>query len=319
MGPRMTNADLVAYLNEELGLTGASAVTSDVIRQWVLWDVLPRATSRGRGYGRGLEWKRSGRDLHRARQLARWRDYGIRRESAVIAQSFLEWRYPDFDHARRAIIIEFKRARALALKRFNTTADISDFAHLSSVGRRALRNQLGPLDGRFADTQFDLCGETYAAFLSAAIKGEGNIGQLTALLTHPIENLSPACSALFPESALQWFIGTTMGMFGEPTEIANSAQFTIEIASEREWRIARIATRRIFKMLRHAQAVSKIPGLDKSTRDLFAMLAQIQSEISIGRWAISMFAQILHGVRSGIEFPPEMRVNSKTFGQIPFN
>src|SRR5690348_10385096 len=97
---QMTNAELAAYLNEQLGLSAGQAVTTDVVRQWVAWDVLPKAKVQGRISGKGPAWSRLGVARRRAMRLAQLRKLGTRREKALIVQAYIEWGHPDFGRVR---------------------------------------------------------------------------------------------------------------------------------------------------------------------------------------------------------------------------
>ena len=95
----MTIAELAAMLNDDLALVGDSAVTIDVIRQWVAWGALPKAKAKASTIGVNPEWHRDRSAYRCAVRLALARAAGVRRQTAVIAQTWLEGHYRD--HERR--------------------------------------------------------------------------------------------------------------------------------------------------------------------------------------------------------------------------
>jgi hypothetical protein len=277
----VTNADLASALNSEFNLTGADAVTVNVIRQWVAWDVLP-------------VWTRDSRALHRARRLARWRRDGVRGENTVIAHAFIEWGHRDMARVKMAIGQEFRRARRLMFKRLTTTADLSDFQSLSAVQKRALRKQAGPLDSRFAGTRFEQSPELYASLLNLARNGEGNAAHIERIIGEAQNRMLPDLPPNFPNAVAAGFKDAISGLFGDPSEIENAAQISIERASAKEFRIARIITHRHLKALATANHISELPELASGIRDLLNMLALIGPQISIGYWRTSGFVAALH-------------------------
>lgn len=295
----MTNAELADALNRDLQLSGGDAVTVNVIRQWVLWGVLPRASATASAIGKSPDWHRDDRASRRAHRLTELRKAGIRRESAVIAQAFLEWGHADIERCRKAIVHEYAKGRAQMLKGVTTDLEFADYNALRAPTRRALRNQAGPLDARLIGTQFEQSAEFYAVALKVGNRGKGDPQQIAALLLDAFSRMLPMLSTYIDAPMIETLGNSIVGIFGIPDEIDNSAQTAIEMASPRQLRVARHVTRRGLKAIRNAHRFSELVDLPELAEmkdeisDLANQLTALSPQITIGPWAVFMLAQTL--------------------------
>lgn len=294
----MTNAEHADALSCQFGLTGVDAVTVNVIRQWVLWDVLSRASAAGRAIGQRPDWSRDARSHQRARRLAELRRDGVRRKNAVIAQAYLEWRYTDIGQAQAALASEFKRGRARMLKRFTSAKDLSDFDALSSVTKRAVHNQMGALSPTFVGTQFELSDRVYASILDLMRGGKPNAVQ--AIVAEVLRQILPSHANSILPQFIEFAIDAAIGILGIPDEMSGSAQSTLESASHRDLRVARYVNWRFLKFLHSTPQLAEWSELNIDARDLFAALAKLRPQISVGHWAVFSFAVILHALRKSL-------------------
>lgn len=120
--------------------------------------------------------------------MAELRKLSVQRKSAVIVQAFIEWGHRDFDLVRSALLHELKKARAQFAHHRTTHILNADYEDLSAVRQRAIRTQLGPLDSRFVDTQFQQSNEFYARIAQLAETGEGNVSRQRELLKGAFED-----------------------------------------------------------------------------------------------------------------------------------
>lgn len=287
----MTNAELAAYLNAELNLTGAAAVTPNVIRQWVLWDVLPKSSGRGRGYARGRDWDRSERDRRRALQLARWRATGVTREQALIVHAFIAWGSRDWQRVRDALQSEMSRATALIHKRLSSELAFHAFADVSAARKRAFRNQLGPLDSRLAGTAAELPAELYAIAAQAMLGGDFDRDRLFALTQVRVAPLVP--NGLTTNTVPDLLIACIAGLFSSPDESDNSAIRAIALCSRNDFRLSRILISKANRIGLSANAAQLAPSkmLPRS-----ADLKQIEQEIGTGYWQVAAISAILKAI-----------------------
>ena len=299
----MTNAELASLLNSQLGLTETNAVTPNVIRQWVGWEVLTWSTARGRSVGESPEWSRSGKAMRRAFRLAQLRKSGVIRENAVIVQAYIEWGHPDIDRVRQALMREVNKWRSQLLRRRTTRMQNADYQSLSAVQQRAIRRQRGHLDARFAGTQFEQSDELYATFAELAESGEGDGDRVSKVLLAAMDKMLPGIGETLPAASLNRLGSAIAGVFGSADEIANSAQSEIERASEREFRIARLISRRLLQPTREAQRIKEIMELSGAHAELLQMLNSLSPQISVGIWASVQFAQCLMCVRRSQQWP----------------
>lgn len=305
----MTNADFAAMLNDDLALTGRSAITIDVIRQWVAWGVLPKAKATASTIGNSPEWSRDDRSHRRARRLAELRKAGVRRETAMIAQAYLEWGHSDFERARRAILSEYRRSRAKILKPLTTNMEFANYGAVRSVAKLAIQNQSGPLDDRFRGTQFQQPPELIALSLQLATRGDSDLTRITELIENSIDQMVPVISPHINSGHLSTIANSMTGVFGSADEIGNSAESTIERSSPRQFRIARYLTGRGLRTIRLAYSARELSGIGAPGRELMEMMVSIGPQISIGKWALFMFVQALQSISQNDELPLELRVN----------
>jgi len=301
-GDRMTNAELADSLNERFALAGPDAVTLDVVRQWVAWDVLPRAQAKGRLPGKGPIWNRDEHSLRRAYRLTELRKAGVRRENAVIVQAYVEWGHPDFDRVRGALRAEFSKWRNQLNRDHTTFIGDDGYRGLSASRKRSIANQLGPLDGRFVGTQFEQSPEVYAVLANLARLAAGDLNQTKQLISKALEQLHPNFRAIIPIEITDLIANSISGLTGIPDEIEQSGEEAIEGATERQFRIARYHVRLILMMLRKASTVSSIADLDFYSKAILNTLSSISQQISVGGWVSTTFAQALLVVCRQSEF-----------------
>lgn len=293
---QMTNSELAEQLNNLWDLQGTDAVTVNVIRQWIAWDVLPKAQVQGRMSGRGPIWIRDGRSFRRANRLAKLRKMGVRREHALIFQAYVEWGHSDFSRVSDALSHEFLKWREQLHRRHITFLGNDGFSNLSAGKKRAIANQIGPLDSLFAGTQFEQSPELHAIWADLARTGEGNSNVLIGQLIEAFRQMYPANDPAFAVELLFSIVATLPGLTGSPDEIGNSGESTIANATERQFRVARIYAREYLKMLRVAGRYAASGGSNSGVGELMQKLHLLAPQISIGPWLTFAFAQLLHYV-----------------------
>lgn len=292
----MTNAQLADRLNAELGLTGPDAVTANVIRQWVAWDVLPKAQVQGRSAGKGPIWIRSRRAHCRAVRLAELRKAGVRRENAVIVQAYIEWGHPDFERVRSALCKEFAKWRNQLNRRHITLMEGDNYRELSVTKKDAISNQIGRLDERFVGTRFQQSRELYGNIANFSRTSEGDQKLIEELIHGAFDKISPDYSKYIPDDFISILCYSVSGLTGSSEEIVNSGKTTIASATEWQFRIARYFVRCYLRMLQAAGRISEISELDHRIREPLKMLTVLAPEISVGPWLTSLFVQALHGI-----------------------
>lgn len=299
---QMTNSELAEQLNNLWDLQGTDAVTVNVIRQWIAWDVLPKAQVQGRMSGRGPIWIRDGRSFRRANRLAKLRKMGVRREHALIFQAYVEWGHSDFSRVRDALSHEFSKWREQLHRRHITFIGNDGFSNLSAGKKRAIANQIGPLDSLFAGTQFEQSPELYAIWADLARTGEGNSNVLIGQLIEAFRQMYPANDPAFAVELLSSIAATLPGLTGSPDEIGNSGESTIAIATERQFLVARIYAREYLKTLRVAGCYAASGGSNSAVGELMQKLHSLAPQISTGPWLTFAFAQLLHYIFHRTEF-----------------
>lgn len=289
----MTNAELAELLNARLGLAGKDAVTESVIRQWVAWNVLPKATAQGRAIGERPAWSRSGAAMRRALRLADLRKRAIRRENALIVQAYIEWGHPDFDLVRGALQREWSKWTAQLNRRQTTFLEDTDFENVSATKKRAIATQLGPLDDIFKGTRFEQSPEFYAVFAEFARVSEGNPRHMAGLMSVALRQINPEIVELIPPHCIITLVNSFAGMTGAPDEIENSAESAIRYASERQFRIARYQIRFFLRILGKGNFHSQSVALNFDSGQFWQMLHSLLPQISRGHWLIFLFVQAL--------------------------
>jgi hypothetical protein len=290
---QMTNADLAARLNAELGLTGSDAITANVIRQWVTWDVLPKARIQGRISGKGPVWSRSGAAMGRAMRLGELRKRGIRREKALIVQAYIEWGHPDFDRVREALLSEWAKWAAQLAHRQTTFLEKSEFQEISATKQRAIATQIGPLDARFKGTRFEQSPELYAVFAEISRNGAGNSGHAATLMAGAFHQIMPGAARNLPQGCMGALADSIAGMTGAWDEITNSADRAIKSATERQFRIARYLIQLFLRELRKGEKHGQSAALALDARQLWRVLHSLEPQISTGPWLTFLFVQAL--------------------------
>lgn len=290
---QMTNSELTKLLNARLGLAQQEAVTVNVVRQWVAWDVLPKARVAGKIEGKGPIWSRPRTTLRRANRLGELRKQGIKRENALIVQAYIEWGHPDFDRVQAAMRSEWEKWAAQLTRRQTTFIENSVYEEISATQQRAITNQIGPISRIFRGTKFEQSPEIYALIADFARTGEANLGHLGSLFSGAFFRVLPEIAALLPAEYLPSLASSFAGMTGPPDEIANSAASTIESASERQFRTARHQIRIILKGLHSADQFAHSELLSSEARQLWQMLQMLSPQITAGPWLIFLFVQAL--------------------------
>ena len=290
---QMTNADLAALLNAKLGLTGAEAVTANVVRQWVAWDVLPKARIRGRISGKGPVWFRSDAAMHRAMRLGELRERGIRREKAVIVQAYIEWGHSDFDRVKEALLSEWAKWAAQLSRRQITFLGNSEFREVSATKQKAIATQLGPLDARFKGTQFEQSPELYAVFAEITRRDASHLEYIEMLIAGAFRQMMPEAAKNLPQDCMGVLANSIAGMTGTPDEIANSADHTIRNSTKRQFRIARHLIRILLGELRKGEQHGQSVALAPNAHQLWQMLRLLAPQISTGPWLTFLFVQAL--------------------------
>lgn len=278
-------------------MTGKDTVTVNVIRQWVAWDVLPKASAQGQVVGTGPAWSRSRTGMRRATRLAELRKRGVKRENALIVQAHIEWGYRDLDRLRDALTSEWAKWSKQLIRRRTTRIGNHKFEDLSAVQRRAIRAQLGSLDSRFIDSQFQQPDEFYAVLAEFAETGESRAQGERELVGNAIERILPGLGQLRSEAQINGIIASLAGAIGSPDEISNSAHSEIENASDRELRMAGAFLRRHWRKLRQTDLVGI--SVAKPISELQEKLNSVFPEISIGAWAATQLVQCLLLIRRG--------------------
>ena len=290
---QMTNTELAALVNSRLGLGGPDSVTANVVRQWVDWDVLPKARIQGREKDRGPVWSRSDAAIRRALRLAGLRRQGMRREKALIVQAYIEWGHPDFDRVRDALLDEWSKWIAQLTRRQTTFLDKTEFRDVSATKKRAIATQLGPLDPRFVGTQFQHSPELYAAIGEFARNGNGSAKDIEALICGAFGQMLPGIAEILPPHFIGGLAGAIAGLIGASDEITNSGERTIQTASERQFRIARHQIRFFYRLLSRVGQQGETASLDPNAGHLLQTLRSLAPQISIGPWLIISFVQVL--------------------------
>ena len=290
---QMTNPELAEYLNVQLGLAGSEAVSANVIRQWVAWDVLPKAGAQGRSIGESPLWVRSAAAMRRALRLAELRKRGITRENALIVQAYIEWGHDDLDRVRSALIGEWSKSAKQLIRRQTTFLNDKKFDDVSATKKRAIANQTGPLDFIFGGTPFEQSDGFYAQFAELSQTGKDNSNSISGLMNDAMARMSPGIATILPANLISAFANSFAGMTGPPDEIDNSGESTIQIASERQFRIARFYVRSMLRQFRTIGHVGEDIRSDPVMSQLLQFLHMLNPQISIGQWAVFLFIQAL--------------------------
>lgn len=292
----MTNAELADELNDRLALTGPDAITANVIRQWVAWEVLPKATAQGQAIGKGPAWSRSDAAMRRALRLAELRQGGIKRQNALIVQAYIEWGHCDFNRVRSALLDEWtKWASQLNHKRITFLGN-TNFQNISSTKKKAIATQIGPLDNIFKGTPFEQSAELYVVFSEFSRFGNGNSEYLANLMAGAFRRISPNMTQMPPASCILALANSFSGMTGARDEIDNSGASEIQNASQRQFRIARYHIRLILHQLQIAGDIDHAAAIDFNTQKLLQILKLIGPQISVGPWLIFAFTQTLKSI-----------------------
>lgn len=292
----MTNAELATLLNDRSGLIGRNAITGNIVRQWVEWDLLPAATATGQRYGTAPIWSRSEISIRRALRLAELRKFGTKRENALIVQAYIDWGHPDFDRVRDALCKEWEKWTKQLARQQTTFLGDAGYAELSAVRKRAIANQLGTLDSRFQGSGFELPLQVYAVLAELARTGTIAKADQNEILLSALEQIYPGIALHIPAECVADVANSIPGIAGSADEIGNSAAQAISGASESHFREAR---HKIRIVQRHWQKIANFPQLEIPNFNFleFAEIARsIGPQIFTGPWLISLFVLALIGV-----------------------
>jgi len=284
----VTNSDLAKLLNSAAGLSGKDRVTVNVIRQWVSWELLPRAEPKGRARGLNPDWSRNNSALRRARRLAELRKAGIRRENALVVQAYLEWGHHDFAKVRSALLSEFQKSRNHLTRRKITFLEGRQFETISATQLRAIANQNGPLAERFVETRFQQSKEAYAVLADAMSRSETQLPELVRIIQIGLDRLDEIAAASIPTQCLAAFANSFSGLTGLESEIINSGETAIKSASERQFREARYLIRKFREM------IDKTANAGSGTNprlELMRELSFLGPQITVGPWMVMGFVQ----------------------------
>jgi hypothetical protein len=287
-GAAVTNSELAEWLNVTGELSGPDRVTANVVRQWVGWDVLPKARARGQVVGRNPKWSRTDSALRRALRLAELRQAGVKRENAVVVQAYIEWGHPDFARVRSALLSEFRKWRNQLIRRKITLLEGRPYASASAAELRAIQKQNGPLAERFVGTPFQLTKEAYAVLADAAHRSQSNSVDLSRLIQGAISNIDPQVAGAIPPQYIAAITNSFSGLIGLESEISNSGETVIQKASERQFREARYFIRKFGTMVQRAGDI----GTDvNSGSAVIKELSALGPQVSVGPWAVIGFVQ----------------------------
>lgn len=288
----MTNAELASLLNDEFDLRGPARLSANVIRQWVAWDLLPKAQVQGRQPNAGPIWNRDHLALRRARRFAELRYYGVRSERALVAQSYLEWAAVSFDRAKPAIIAEFRSAHAKLWRRLSASIPDGRVSEFSSTKVRALRNQGGPLDPTFRGNQFELSSPMMLAALQSAFGASADNDEKAILMAAAIAQIAPSLAGHVDMRQLAEY-GLPTALFAPPDEVEFSGIAIIEAADETAFQQARNKLAQFGKVIRLASNGRIAAALPKDAVVLLSKVSELLPQISGGNWRIVAFAQFL--------------------------
>jgi hypothetical protein len=241
--------------------------------------------------------------MRRARRLAELRKLRVQRKSAVIVQAFIEWGHPDLDQVRSALLHELKKGRAQFAHHRTTHMVNADYGELSAVQQRSIRAQLGRLDSRFVDTQFQQSNDFYATIAHLAETGGGNARRQQELLQGAFERMVPEFGQLLSGTPISSFHQSLSGLIGSPDEIANSGVEAIKNISDRELRIARTMTRRIGRKQREAGEMIASSKLSPAVSELLKMQNSTLPQTTAGQWAVIQLVQCALLISRGGEIP----------------
>lgn len=292
----MTNAELAAALNDEFGLEGRARLSTNVIRQWVEWGLLPKAQVAGRVEGGGPIWERNDSAMVRARRFAKMRVFGIRSERALLAQAYIEWDAVSFDRARPAIIGEFRSVRSKLWRTMTADIPAGPVSEFSKTKRRALIKQSGPLDPVFHSTQFELPTDTILTAMQSAFAGQSNETEQIALFANVMAQMAPSIATHIPTPLPAWV--NLNGLFAPSDEIDFSGEAVLEMSNQSQFDKARKTTMQFVRRSRQLTN-SRYSGIFPSDSEaLRFMIGNLLPQISSGPWLIAGFVQILMAQKS---------------------
>ncbi|WP_415644328.1 hypothetical protein [Sphingomonas antarctica] len=286
----MTNADLAEQLNDALGLTGSNAVTPNVIRQWVLWDLLPKATIKDQKRG---DWTRDARSLRRATRLAELRKLGVKRETAFIVQAYLEWGHGEFNRVREAALSELRRSAALIRKAVTSDTQFDNYSDLSGTRQRALRRQGGPLDNRFRGTVFEQSREFYAWALKFVLGDAAQIDKYTLMIGSALSKLAAPMDSIPTERLSLSLVASVGGLFGDAEEVDDAGETALSNSSERDFRVARLEWKKLTRILRPEFDWTQFGSFAEMLNPFRTVISAIGPQITVGNFAVSGFTALI--------------------------
>lgn len=289
---QITNTELADLLNSEFGFVGRNAITANVVRQWVDWDVLPRAQAQGQRVGNAPSWARSDSDVRKARRLAELRRMGLKRENALVVQTYIEWGHQDFDRVRVAFAAEWRKASSQLARRQSTFLNDRTFTEVSAASKKAIANQLGPLDHRLQGTRFEQSQEFYAVMAEIGRSGANSKLPSDELIAKALDHMAPRVSPLLNPLWIEAIGKVLSGIAGLPDEIENSGIEAIQNANKRDFRVARYHVR-LFRKAVKGQLPNRDIQSALESEPTFQKLRELGPQILNVPWVILPFIQAL--------------------------
>lgn len=308
----MTNVELSQQLNQELSLLGKQAVTANVVRQWVRWKLLKRATILGKTADGKPVWERDEQALEQAKRLATYRCYGLVREDQLICRCYIDGWDIDVDRLRLTLRKRLQALHAVALKRFTSTIERERRDSLSVAQKRAIRNQIGRLDRRFIGTAFELTPDNYVDIFREAIADSGRL----EVITEPFQNAS---EALFPEMKMQEFphlsfvVRSIAGLFANPDQFTETPFNSVETCENADFALARSLISRLFEIPDFIERFENHMPFPPELIGQMPIISNTIRTIEKSEWPTWLFLTIVHGLRKSGNANPQKIAKLQAF------
>ena len=298
----MTNAELAEWLNSEMDLTDDLRVTNNVVRQWVGWNLLPKASISGRDSVKGPIWYRDSNALKAAQRLAEFRKGGLKAKNQLLARCFVDGWKIDIAEARLATFnwAGF-RLKTMSKRLTMDYSRIDAGADLSTVQIRALQNQLGTQDDRFKGTPFEFSGNIGVSLNLVALTGEMPPPKILAKITEALP--------ISGELQKQWLellpvlSAGISGMAGSPDEIENSLLDSMDNCSDHVFIKSRNMVKSLFEGVKDAE-ITNLAELEFGSWIGFAFYQLKQLDCT--EWPIMILAIICHAQHNSNSELPEL-------------
>ncbi|MEP7348347.1 MAG: hypothetical protein ABI668_00160 [Sphingorhabdus sp.] len=286
----MTNRELANQLNEQFELSGRSAVTENVIRQWVDWQLLPKSKIANIKTGSGPSWTRGEVALDMAAKLAQFRKYGLISEKQLVARCYIEGWPIEIETARPVMMNRAKYARSHMSKLLSVDySKLERASDLTAVKKRALERQLGKQDARFEGMPFEFKGDTGILLTLSALSGNAPPPEILGML----EQAMPISKILGSHWAglMSLFVSGISGMAGLPDEIDNSLLDSIEHCSDEVFANSKQSTQFIFRAANDPEIMSLAATVIGDTADF--VFDQIR-QLAPSEWPTLVFLSLCH-------------------------